>query len=235
MATAYFTWAKPKQDELAAQLVTLSGNLKTQGAGFGLSPADIATWQNGAAFNFWLQTKLIPALRDFSVAATSARDELQLDKEIVPFAVPNFTLPVAPTLVAGAPLQTDFLDWANKSYGAMRTAGLTDSQALALGFLVPPPSVATPVSDLKPRVASIDTQASGKVVVTCSRDNQKMVHCRLVLDTDVVMEKVLANSQFTFVLPTDRVHHFEVTAIYADKNGEDIGQWSDVKAETSEL
>lgn len=232
----YFTWTHTKQEELAPQLVTIAGNLQTQGAAFGLSAADAATWLQGARVNFWLQTQLIPALRDFSVAATAARDELQLDKVVADFPFPDLTLPPKPAPVAGAaPLQTDFLDWANKSYQAMRTAGLSDSQAIALGFLVPPPTQATPVGDLKPRVTSIDTQAGGKCVVTSSRDGQKMVHCRLLLDTGEKMDKVLANSQFTFTLPTDRVHHFEAMAIYADKNGEDLGQWSDVKSDTSEL
>lgn len=236
MSAVYFVWTHTKQEELAPQLVTIATNLQTQGAGFGLSAADTTTWLYGARVNFWLQTQLIPALRDFSVSATAARDELQLDKTVVDFPFPNMTLPPKPAPVAGAaPLQTDFLDWANKSYSAMRTAGLTDSQAIALGFLVPPPAPPIPVADLKPRIVSIDTQAGGKCVVTSSRDGQKMVHVKITLDTGVAMEKTLANSQFTFILPTDRVHSFDAMAIYADKNGEDLGQWSDVKSDTSEL
>jgi len=71
--------------------------------------------------------------------------------------------------------------------------------------------------------------------LSVERQSQPQIHFRLALDTGETMNKTLPNSKASFVLPTDRVHGFEATAIYADKNGDDYGQWSDAKSDTSEL
>jgi len=37
------------------------------------------------------------------------------------------------------------------------------------------------------------------------------------------------------MLPTDRVHSLDAMVIYADRNGDDTGQWREIKSDTSEL
>ena len=88
---------------------------------------------------------------------------------------------------------------------------------------------------LQPRITLIDTQPGGKVVVTTSRDNQKMVHVQLTLDTEQILEKTLPNTRLEFQLPIDRVHGFTARAIYTDKDGNDLGQWSDVRSDSSQI
>ena len=107
----------------------------------------------------------------------------------------------------------------------VQTNGLTPAQAKLAGFDVPE-ATATAQGNLQPRIVSNDTQPGGKTIVTTTRDGQTMVHCQITLDTGEVLNRTLANTKFTFTLPTDRVHGFTSRAIYADKNGEDIGQWS---------
>lgn len=252
MPNTPYVWLESKQDPLASQLVTIGGNLASQGATFGLSVANIAYWQKGAAVNDYLQTQLIPAVRDFSGAATTARDEFQLDKLIVLFLIPSFIPPPMPPLVQTAidemvraqtgtalpgdrPLQTDFLDWCDHQFQTMKlVGGLSESAAKALGFLVPASAPPIPPAQMQPRITSIDTEANGKTTVKVLRGHAKMIHCRVALDSGQIFEKTLANSEFKFDLPTDRVHNFSAMAIYADNNGEDFGQWSDPKSDTSE-
>ncbi len=235
MATPYFTWTASKQDELAAQLVNIGENLPSLDSRIRSTPEEIAYWQFGAAMNNWLQTRANPSSHDLSTGLISSRDEFQLDKVIEEFVTPTYTLPPAPIAPAGVgPLQTNFLDWCNRLYNAMQTRGLTPAQAKLAGFIVSE-TISTPQGDLQPRIVSIDTQPAGKTIVTTTRDGQTMVHCQLTLDTGEVLNKTLANTKFTFTVPTDRVHSLSARAIYADKNGEDIGQWSDAKSETSEV
>ena len=239
MPNTPYVWMESKQDALANQLVTIGSNLAVSGANYGLSAAQIAQWQKGAAVNAYLQTQLIPAIRDFSGAATAARDELQLDKTVETFIVPVFNAPPMPPLVQSAisdPLQTDFLEWCDKMFQTMKlSGGLTDSAAKGLGFLVTEAAPPIPPSQLQPRITAIDTEANGKTTVKVSRGGQPMIHCRVTLDSGQVFEKTLANSQFLFDLPTDRVHGFSAMAIYADRNGNDVGQWSDPKSDSSEI
>ena len=238
----HFVWLESKQDAIATQLVTIGDNLFAQSEDgtkdvYGLAPSDVATWRQGAAMNAYLQLRLIPAIRDYSGGITAARDELQIDKTIAPFSVPPFNPATPPEPLPGAqPLDTDFLDWADKRYQNMKlSGGLTDAQAKTLGFLVPvaatPPNPAT----MQPRVTSISTEAGGHVTLSVERQSQPQIHFRLTLDTGEVMNKTLPNSKASFVLPLDRVHGFEATAIYADRNGDDFGQWSDAKSDSSEL
>lgn len=249
MASSPLTWLEAKQDPRANQLVKIGAALT---ASFGVTPDDIAYWNKGAAVNDYLQSALIPAIRDFAPASTAARDELQIDKTIVPFALPAFVPPPMPPLVQSAveemaraqsgashagdvPLRTDFLEWCDTLYKKMRLNGLSDSLAQNLGFLVPPAPVAATPSDLKPRILSLDTQPAGETRVTTSRDDQKMVHVQITLDTGAVLDKTLPNTRFVFMLPTDRAHSLEARARYADKDGNDIGQWSDIKTDSSEV
>ena len=175
-------------------------------------------------------------MRDYSGALTAARDELQIDKTSETFALPQFNAPAPPAPFAGAePLQTDFLDYADKLYQKMRLQGLSDAAAKSLGFLVPSTEAAPNPGTMQPRVTSILTEASGHVTVGAERQSQPQIHFRLTLDSGEVFDKTLPNSKASFMLPTDRVHHFEAMAIYADRNGDDFGQWSDAKGDTSEL
>ncbi len=242
ISNGHFVWLESKQDAIASQIVTVGDNLFAQSEKgtkpvYGVSPAEVATWRNGAAMNAYLQQWLIPAVRDYSGGLTAARDELQIDKTVAPFVVPPFNPPAPPTPLAGAaPLDTDFLDWCDKRYQNMRlSGGLTDAAAKALGFLVPDEQSAPNPATMQPRVTSILTEAAGHTTVSVERQSQPQIHFRLTLDSGEVMNKTLPNSKASFVLPTDRVHHFEATAIYADRNGDDYGQWSDAKGETSEL
>ncbi len=235
MATPYFVWTDGKQDILAGQLVTIGGNLAALDPKFRPTPDEIAYWQYGAAMNSWLQTRAHPSAHDLSTGLNASRDELQLDKTVEEFVVPSYTLPPPPVAPAGVgPLNTDFLSWCNRLYVKMQSQGLTPAQAKLAGFVVPD-TVATPQGELRPRVVSNDTQPAGKTIVTTTRDGQTMVHCQITLDTGEVLNKTLANTKFTFMLPTDRVHGFSSRAIYADKDGQDIGQWSEPKSDTSEV
>ncbi len=235
MAQGHFIWMKGAQDALASQLVAIGGNLSGLDAKFGVTQGDVAYWQYGAAVNNWLQVSASPSAHALSTGLTTSRDELQLDKTVEAWVPPTYVLPAMPALPAGvAPLQTDFLDWCNRLYLRMQSNGLTPAQARLAGFDVPE-TTATPQGDLQPRIVSNDTQPAGKTIVTTTRDGQTMVHCQLTLDTGEVLDKTLATTKFTFTLPTDRVHAFSSRAIYADKNGEDIGQWSEAKSDTSEV
>ena len=242
MSNGHFVWLESKQDAIASQLVTIGDNLFAQSEDgtkniYGVSPAEIATWRQGAAMNDYLQSRLIPAVRDYSGGLTAARDELQIDNTIAPFAMPPFNVPAPPAPIAGAqPLDTDFLDWVDKRYQSMKLNGLSDSAAKALGFLVPATDVSAPnPATMQPRVTSILTEASGHTTVSVERKSQPQIHFRLTIDTGEILNKTLPNSKAIFVLPVDRVHGFEATAIYADKNGDDYGQWSDAKSDSSEL
>lgn len=235
MAQGHFIWMKGAQDALASQLVTIGDQLSGLDPKFGVTSDDVAYWQYGAAVNNWLQVMASPSAHNLATGLTTSRDELQLDKTVEDWVAPTYALPAMPALPAGvAPLQTDFLDWCNRLYVRMQTNGLTPAQAKLAGFDVPE-TPATPPGELQPRIVSNDTQPAGKTIVTTTRDGQTMVHCQLTLDSGEVLDKTLATTKFTFMLPTDRVHAFTSRAIYADKNGEDIGQWSEAKPDTSEV
>lgn len=230
----FFVWLEPQQDAMALQLVKIGNTLPTS---FGVTASDIAYWKYGAALNLWLQSQVIPAIRDFSTSATASRDELQLDKTIAAYVPPTLVLPPAPAAPTGVVMETDFLEWCDNLYQRMKLAGLDAAAAKNIGFLVPvaaaPPSPGT----LQPRIISIDTQPGGKVVVVTTRDNQKMVRVQLTLDTTPpqVLEKMLPNTRLPFDLPVDRVHGFSAKAIYCDKDGNDLGQWSDARSDSSQL
>ena len=231
-----YGWLESKQDPMAQQLVTIAGNVKTQGAAYGLTPGQIATLEQGAAMNFYLEVTLIGAAHDYASALVKSRDELQLDKTVEAFALPQWNPPAPPSPVAGAEtLMTDFLDYFNARYGDMQRNGLTAANAQAMGFLVPSTESAPNPATMKSRVTSILTESAGKTTIVGDRQNQKQIHFRVTLDSGQVFDKVLPNSRATFMLPTDRVHSFDAMVIYADSNGDDYGQWSDVKSDTSEL
>ena len=245
MSNGHFVWLESKQDALAPQLVSIGQNLgapdapgsaQTQGEKYGLSPAEIATWQNGAAMNFYLQVQLISAARDYASALTAARDELQIDKTSADFALPQFNPPAPPAPVAGSvTLQTNFLDWADKIYQRLKLNGLSDAAAKSLGFLVPDTVGAPNPAQMQTRITSIATEPAGHTTISAERKSQPQIHFRVVLDTGQSFDKVLPNSKATFELPTDRVHGFEARAIFADRNGDDFGQWSDARSDSSEV
>jgi hypothetical protein len=232
MPNSPFVWLEGTQDARAIQLVKIGNTLPTD---FGVAAGDIAYWKHGAALNMWLQSQIIPAIRDFSTSATASRDELQLDKTIAAYVPPTLILPPAPVAPTGVTMQTDFLEWCDTLYQKMKLDGLDASAAKNIGFLVPIAAAPTSPMALQPRITSIDTQPGGKVVVTTSRDNQKMVRAQLTLDTAQVLEKTLPNTRLEFALPVDRVHGFTARAIYTDKDGNDIGQWSDVRSDSSQI
>ena len=102
----HFVWLESKQDAIASQLVTIGDNLFAQSDDgtkniYGITPAEIATWRQGAAINGYLQLRLIPAVRDYSGGLTAARDELQLDQSVVPFVIPPFSAPAPPAPISG--------------------------------------------------------------------------------------------------------------------------------------
>lgn len=234
MPNSPFVWLEGTQDARAIQLVKIGNTLSTD---FGVAASDIAYWKHGAALNLWLQSQVIPAIRDFSTSATASRDELQLDKTIAAYVPPTLVLPPMPVAPTGVVMQTDFLDWCDKLYQKMKLAGLDAAAAKNIGFLVPVAAAPLSPMALQPRITSIDTQPGGKVVVTTSRDNQKMVRVQLTLDTTPaqVLEKTLPNTRLEFALPVDRVHGFSARAIYCDKDGNDLGQWSDARSDSSQI
>lgn len=217
---------------MALQLVKIGNTLPTA---FGVAASDIAYWKYGAALNLWLQSQVIPAIRDFSTSATASRDELQLDKTIADYVAPTLVLPPAPAAPTGVVMQTDFLEWCDNLYQRMKLAGLDAAAAKNIGFLVPSTPAPPSPNALQPRITSIDTQPGGKVVVVTTRDNQKMVRVQITLDSGQVLEKTLPNTHLPFALPVDRVHGFSVKAMYADKDGNDLGQWSDARSDSSQL
>ena len=237
MSYSPLVWLEGKLDSMAAQLVAIGNALDAQGADYGLTPEEIDQWHNGAAMNNYLQIQLTSAVRDYSSALTNLRGELQFDKTPREFVLTPFSPPAPPTMRAAPPLQTDFCDFCNALYKRMKlTGGLTDSVAKSMGFLVPATDVAPPnPATMKPRVSSLMAEAGGKVTVTVERQNQPQIHFRLTLDSGEVLDKTLPNSKASFTLPVDRVHRFDAIAIYSDRNGDDYGQWSDAKSDTSAL
>ena len=231
MASIKYGWAYTEQNELSGQLVNIGTKLPEE---YGVTADKIAYWRYGAAVNQWLQMQANPAAHDLSMGLNGSRDELQLDKTVEVWQEPTFVMPPSPTAPADIVLMTNFVSWCNDLFRAMQRAGLSDANAKLIGFLVPDPQAVSD-NDLQARVVSIDTLPGGKIVVTTTRDHQTMVHCEVTLDTGEVMNKTLATTKFTFMLPTDRVHAFTARAIYADGQGEDMGQWSEVRSETSEL
>ncbi len=233
MANVPYVWVEQMLDKRAAQLGRIGENLTPA---FGVTEEEVLYWRNGAAMNSYLQTQIIALIRDFSTAVTAARDELQLGKAVADFEAPTMSLPAPPILTGGAPpLQTDFLGWCDRLFQRMKLNGLPPSEAKAIEFLVSGGAPTHRISDLKPRLISMFGTPGGKISVTTTRENQKMVHVQITLDTDVVLEKTLPGTRFSFEVPTDRPHILHVRACYTDAQGEDIGHWSDIKTATSEI
>ena len=134
MPNSPFVWLEGKQDAMALQLVKIGDTLPTD---FGVAASDIAYWKHGAALNLWLQSQVIPAIRDFSTSATASRDELQIDKTIADYAPPTLVLPPAPVAPSGVVMQTNFLEWCDKLYQKMKLDGLNAVAAKNIGFWCP--------------------------------------------------------------------------------------------------
>lgn len=232
-----YSWAQTELDKLIPQLQNAGVQLGVVGTALGLTPAQIAYWQQGAAVLAYLQSGIL-ATRNFSTQFTQARDRLLIDKTPASFVLPTLNLPPQPALVQSAladpDFVTDFLDWCDKLVvGTIKPSPDYPNYAQQLGFLTPP---APPAPDaMQPTIRSFHDGPGGLVEFNVDRQNQAQVKVVVTLDDGKVIENRLPSAKIPLQLPTDRPHAFSAVATYCDKMGQEYGLPSQPFTGTSEI
>ena len=240
MARSY-TWQKTTDDGIADQMKTIGANTLVEPFRtlLDISPDDSKVWIALAAEQFWLQKTAIPAADALKRAYIAARDGLTHGpdrREYVRPPVPDFTGPVVPS---GIVLYDDFYDWANLLVRAWKiNPEFTPALQRQMGLEVP--STSDPAPEM-PAIRQIKMQSGGVVMVDVFKGGAAGVIVQLNVDNagwpDVnvggAFQKTPPGSRAIFQVPAGSAHALQIREAFANRMGQMVGDWSEVKSASS--
>ena len=235
-----YSWQFSLDEAVADQMVAIGANMSV--APFkvllGISADDAALWSALAAEQLWLQKHAIPDSYALYRAYVGARDTLTHGPDRTEYVRPTVPAFDGPTPPAGVEIFNDFYDWANllvKEW-KLKTA-FTEALQRQMGLEVKPE---TETADV-PLVRSVKMQSGGVVTVDVFKGRAPGVIIQLNVDgagwPDVMVgganQKTPPGSRATFQLVPGAAHALQIREAFADRAGNMIGDWSEVKSASS--